>query len=116
MTSAKSALRRYSAPSDGPTEVICDAERSTGATVPSAFQIGVELFASAVCVSMRTSLPFVPAVVICTPVRFNGPSALATSGTLTVRVKVAAMSVPPVKESPRRSMFLAWKPWPPWKP
>ena len=40
MTSAHSALIRYSRPSDGPTAVICDAARSTGATVLSAFQNG----------------------------------------------------------------------------
>ena len=50
MTSAQSALVRYSRPSDGPTEVICDAARSTGATVLSAFQSGAESLANAVCV------------------------------------------------------------------
>ena len=50
MISAHIALVRYSRPSDGPTAVICDAARSTGATVLSAFQTGAESLAYAVCV------------------------------------------------------------------
>ena len=50
ITSANSAFIRYSRPSDGPTDVICDAARSTGATVLSAFQTGALSFAYAVWV------------------------------------------------------------------
>ena len=50
MISAQIALVRYSRPSDGPTAVICEAARSTGATVFSAFHSGAESLAYALCV------------------------------------------------------------------